>query len=371
MKKCPFCAEEIQEAALVCRYCQRDLPQASGADVKAVVTPLASTETTSKLKLVGPIAIALGFAMSAFMSGVGPGILVMWVGFGLLLPGSVGLKFGGGLILSVVLGVLGLSFANNAVQSRAASQQREAATEQQRQAGHRAESLLAQMKQAVIAKQWREAAKLNLEIKALNSSLSGRAEAEKLIQDNVRVLDVADGLDEAARVASDVKQCDQPAAIANAWAKLKQARPTDESWHAALAAAGRLEVCRKSTERQLSAGLQKIMMAQREGWSQKTDTVFLDNGMNVAISLAGANKDRATLKWALMSRAAAHKLTDGGSMDPSSFLGGLQKIGFRRVTFTDGYDESWSYTLEPDNESNGGKLVLGQHGLGEPLTLAR
>ncbi len=154
------------------------------------------------------------------------------------------------------------------------------------------------------------------------------------------------GIEATKVVISDRKKCTTPLEIQTAWADLQLVGPEEAERREAASLTRSLERCRAKTERELSAGLGKMMMDQRIAMAPKMERSFLDDGLDVRVSVEGTNKDRLRMTWVLFGRATVHQMTDGGAMRPSSFLRNLQDAGFRKVTFSDGFSESIFYDLE-------------------------
>jgi hypothetical protein len=68
MKKCPYCAEDIQDAAVVCRHCGRDL---------VITNPIAaSTRRVTKVRQADWISTTAKWGVGIFF------LWVAWVVFG-------------------------------------------------------------------------------------------------------------------------------------------------------------------------------------------------------------------------------------------------------------------------------------------------
>lgn len=378
LKRCPFCAEEIQDAAVVCRHCQRDVPATAASPLKAHAAVI--PEPPPQPKRVRPkLGLAAGFARKRAAMVIGTAILLMflheftyqigvivgWVGVFMMLRGSLVPRFAISFVAAALMAGPASSLQAGRVERRRAMEI------EQTQAAERAKlpQLDAQMRENLAAGNWDKALATSGLIRAINPSHESLKAAAAAIEVGIRRERAETALADAQKVVSDTTACETPKRIADVWTRLRDVKRNDPQFQQVTAVVPQLERCRIAAERELSKALGSFMVSQREAWADKYEKGLLGQGIDARVALLAPTKNQVRIRWVLLSRAAAYQITNGGSLESGSFLRNLQDIGFSRVIFDDGFNESWSYQLNPSDESTSGARALAELGIGKPLVM--
>jgi len=84
----------------------------------------------------------------------------------------------------------------------------------------------------------------------------------------------------------------------------------------------------------------KVSQQQRALYASAAEEIFVKNGMDVKVSASGAKKDQLRLKYVLMSQPLVYKFQNEMKINHRARL-----FGFKKIIYTDGYDETWTVDL--------------------------
>ena len=106
------------------------------------------------------------------------------------------------------------------------------------------------------------------------------------------------------------------------------------------------------------------MSTQRKIFAEQYELQMLDNGLDAKVRTSGAHSRYLSVTSVLMSRVTVHQALKDGEL-----LNTFEDVGFKKVTFKNGYGFVQSFKLEPERENSIGQKALQGMGLGQPLKL--
>jgi hypothetical protein len=97
-----------------------------------------------------------------------------------------------------------------------------------------------------------------------------------------------------------------------------------------------------STAASLPKRARRARYADRQEFAEDYESKMLMNGMDMHASTLGAEARTLRLQYALISRPFAYQLSND-----QGIMNNLQRLGFRQVIMTDGYEETYIINIDP------------------------
>lgn len=124
------------------------------------------------------------------------------------------------------------------------------------------------------------------------------------------------------------------------WGKVAEARKQLEDIKPDVKEYAEAQKLMKEVERREAEINRMSQMVARDIVAGQMEKKLLSEGMDATVTVAGPEKTTITFKYVLFSRPLVYKLTN-----ETEFLQNMRDAGFRKVIFTDGYYNTWTYDL--------------------------
>lgn len=86
--------------------------------------------------------------------------------------------------------------------------------------------------------------------------------------------------------------------------------------------------------------ISKVAMLQRVIYASASEEIFVSNGMDVDVAASGAKNEQLRIKYVLMSEPLVYKFQNEMKIQDQARV-----FGFKKIMYTDGYDENWTVDL--------------------------
>ncbi|MDD9968372.1 MAG: hypothetical protein OXR73_19190 [Myxococcales bacterium] len=199
----------------------------------------------------------------------------------------------------------------------------------------------------------------NAKVESALAALAPRLEQKR---DKQRARDARAGLSLAREVTSDRVLCDTAQAVADAWSKLGQTKPSDDTFSAALKLAPKLERCRKRVRATFAANARAASAQARTAWSTQLEAELRKQGVAASVTTGGKAMTELRIATERLDSETIETVMGGGDrrLKPRA-----AEQGYRRIVLTAG-KKARKVRLKPVPGGDVGE-VLSRFGLDKPI----